>query len=346
MIWTSVFAACAAFAITWLVGKWFIPFLHKLKYGQTILDIGPRWHKEKKQGTPTMGGIMFIVAVFVSFLCGMILYHALGGGDLRNPADMQELIRSSAGLMLAVMMGFMGFLDDFIKVKKKQNEGLSVMQKTVFQVLIIAAYLATLYLSGDTGTTLLFPWGWQLDLGLFYYPLIGVVIYYIVNAVNLTDGIDGLCSCVTVVYMAAFAAVAGIISAHGHLLLAMCVAGGCLGFLMWNFPPAKVFMGDTGSMFLGGAVCAMGIGCGSEVLMIIAAIVFILEALSVVIQVTVFKITKKIYHTTEGKRLFKMTPIHHHFELSKWSELKIDMVFSLVGVIAGVITVALALYLY
>ncbi len=346
MIWTCVFAACAAFALTWLAGIWFIPFLHKLKYGQTILDIGPRWHKEKKQGTPTMGGIMFIVAVFVSFICGMILYHALGGGDLSNPAEMQELIRSSAGLMLAVMMGFMGFLDDFIKVRKKQNGGLTVIQKTVIQVLIIAAYFATLYLSGDTGTTIMFPWGWQLDLGLLYYPIMGVAVYYIVNAVNLTDGIDGLCSSVTVVYMAAFAAISGIVAAHGHTLLSMCVAGGCIGFLMWNFPPAKVFMGDTGSMFLGGAVCAMGIGCGAEVLMLIAAIVYILEALSVVIQVSVFKITKKIYHTTEGKRLFKMTPIHHHFELSKWSELKIDLVFSLVALVAGVASVLLALYMY
>ncbi len=346
MIWTSVFAACAAFALTWLAGIWFIPFLHKLKYGQTILDIGPRWHKEKKQGTPTMGGIMFIIAVFVSFICGMILYHAIGGGDLSNASDKQELIRSSAGLMLAVMMGFMGFLDDFIKVRKKQNEGLTVMQKTVLQVLIIAAYLATLYLSGDTSTVISFPWGWQLELGLLYYPLIGVVIYYIVNAVNLTDGIDGLCSCVTVIYMATFAAIAGIVAAHGHLLLAMSVAGGCIGFLVWNFPPAKVFMGDTGSMFLGGAVCALGLGCNAEVLMIIAAIVFILEALSVVIQVSVFKITKKIYHTTEGKRLFKMTPIHHHFELSSWSEVKIDLVFSLVAVAAGAASVLLAMYMF
>lgn len=346
MIWTSVFAACAAFALTWLAGIWFIPFLHKLKYGQTILDIGPRWHKEKKQGTPTMGGIMFIIAVFVSFICGMILCHALGGADISNPVDMQELIRSSAGLMLAVMMGFMGFLDDFIKVKKKQNGGLTVIQKTVIQVLIIAAYFATLYLSGDKGTSIMLPWGYDWNLGLLYYPIMGVVIYYIVNAVNLTDGIDGLCSSVTVVYMAAFAIISGIVGAFGHTLLSMCVAGGCIGFLMWNFPPAKVFMGDTGSMFLGGAVCAMGIGCDAEVLMIIAAIVYILEALSVVIQVSVFKITKKIYHTTEGKRLFKMTPIHHHFELSKWSELKIDVVFSLVAIVAGAVSVLLAMYLF
>ena len=347
MIWTSVFAACAAFALTWLAGIWFIPFLHKLKYGQTILDIGPKWHKEKKQGTPTMGGIMFIIAVFVSFICGMILFHALGEQDLFGGAGRLELIRSSAGLVMAVLMGFMGFLDDYLKVKTKKNEGgLTVMQKTVIQVLIIAAYFATLYLSGDRSTVISFPWGWQLDMGWLYYPVMGVVIYYLVNAVNLTDGIDGLCSCVTVVYMAAFAVISGIVGMFGHTLLSLCAAGGCIGFLMWNFPPAKVFMGDTGSMFLGGAVCAVGIGCNAEVLMLIAAIVYILEALSVVIQVTIFKITKKLWHTTEGKRFFKMTPIHHHFELSSWSEIKIDVVFSLVGALAGGAAVLLAVMMF
>lgn len=350
MIWTGVFAACAAFVITWVAGIWFIPFLHKLKYGQTILDIGPKWHKEKKQGTPTMGGIMFIVAVFVSFICAVILYLALSPEGEREAAigsiTRLELMRSAAGLIMAVLFGFMGFLDDFIKVRKKQNEGLTVMQKIVIQVLIIAAYFATLYLSGDTDTSIMFPWGWSLDMGLLYYPVMGIIVVYLVNAVNLTDGIDGLCSSVTVVYMAAFAVISGIVGMYGHTLLAMCVAGGCIGFLMWNFPPAKVFMGDTGSMFLGGAVCALGIGCNAEVLMIIAAIVYILEALSVVIQVSVFKITKKIYHTTEGKRLFKMTPIHHHFELSKWSEIKIDFVFSFVGLVCGAIAVVLALVMY
>ncbi|MBQ8171892.1 MAG: phospho-N-acetylmuramoyl-pentapeptide-transferase [Oscillospiraceae bacterium] len=343
MIWTNVLAALAAFLITWLAGIWFIPFLHRLKYGQTILDIGPKWHKEKKQGTPTMGGIMFIIAVLLSFAVGIVILYFTQGG---TTAAMQELIRSSAGLVLAILMGFMGFLDDSIKVSKKQNGGLSVMQKTLIQVLIIAAYFATLYLSGDTSTTVTFPWGWQLDMGLLYYPVMGVAVYYIVNAVNLTDGIDGLCSSVTVVYMAAFAVISGFVGMFGHTLLSFCVAGGCIGFLMWNFPPAKVFMGDTGSMFLGGAVCALGIGCNAEVLMIIAAMVYILEALSVVIQVTVFKITKKIYHTTEGKRLFKMTPIHHHFELSKWSEVKIDAVFSFVALVCGGIAVVLGYFMF
>ena len=341
MTFTNVFMACAAFALTWLAGIWFIPFLHKLKYGQTILDIGPKWHKEKKQGTPTMGGIMFIIAVFVSFLCGMILFGAFGGADM-NGTDRPELIRSAAGLVMAVLFGFMGFLDDFIKVKKHHNEGLTVMQKIVIQVLIIAAYFATLYVSGCARTTVTFPWGWQLDMGLLYYPIMGVIILYLVNAVNLTDGIDGLCSSVTVVYMASFAVISSMLGMFGETLLALCTAGACIGFLMWNFPPAKVFMGDTGSMFLGGVVCAVGVGCGCEVLMIIAALIYILEALSVVIQVTVFKITKKIPHTTEGKRLFKMTPIHHHFELSGWSEVKIDAVFSAFALVLGAAAVLLS----
>ena len=336
VIWISVIAAVLAFGLTWLAGVWFIPFLHKLKYGQTILDIGPKWHKAKKQGTPTMGGIMFIIAVSVCFACAVILFGPLGGKNFAGE-DRQELVRAVSGLIMAVMFGFMGFLDDFIKVKKKHNEGLTVMQKIVIQVLIIAAYFATLYLSGMTRTAILFPWGWTWELGWLYYPIMGVVILYLVNAVNLTDGIDGLCSCVTVVYMAAFACISGILGMYCETLLALLTAGGCIGFLMWNFPPAKVFMGDTGSL---------GVGCGAEFLMLMAALVYICEALSVVIQVTVFKITKKIYHTKEGKRLFKMTPIHHHFELSGWSELKIDVVFSLTAAVLGAGAVLLAMNMF
>lgn len=345
IIWTSVFAALAAFFVTWLVGFWFIPLLHRLKYGQTILDIGPKWHKEKKQGTPTMGGLMFIPAVVVCFAVGMLVLGLSGNVDFSG-IDSLELMSSASGLVMAVMMGFMGFLDDFLSIKKGKNEGLTVMQKIVLQVLIISAYFAVLILSGNTGTVIDFPWGWQLDLGFLYYPIMGVVILYLVNAVNLTDGLDGLCSSVSVAYMAAFTAISSIIGLFGHTLLALCTAGALIGFLMWNFPPAKVFMGDTGSMFLGGIVCALGIGCGCEVLMIITAMIYICEALSVVIQVTVFKITKKINHTTEGKRLFKMTPIHHHFELSGWSEIKIDIVFTAITVVLGALSVALALYMY
>lgn len=340
-IWTSVFAAIAAFVLTWLAGFWFIPLLHRLKYGQTILDIGPKWHKAKKEGTPTMGGITFIFAVFISFFVGIIVFSATGNADWQG-ADKTELIRSAAGIIMAVMFGFMGFLDDFIKVKKKHNEGLTPIQKIIFQVMIIAAYFATLYISGLRRTVILFPGGLQWDMGLFYYPVMGIGILYLVNAVNLTDGIDGLCSSVTVIYTAVFAVIAGMLEMSGMRLLALCTAGGCVGFLMWNFPPAKVFMGDTGSMFLGGIVCALGVGCGVEFLMVLAAMVYILEALSVVIQSTVFKITKRMHHTKEGKRLFKMTPIHHHFELSDWSEIKIDAVFSAIGALFGAFAVVLA----
>lgn len=334
VIWISVIAAVLAFGLTWLAGVWFIPFLHKLKYGQTILDIGPKWHKAKKQGTPTMGGIMFIIAVSVCFACAVILFGPLGGKNFAGE-DRQELVRAVSGLIMAVMFGFMGFLDDFIKVKKKHNEGLTVMQKIVIQVLIIAAYFATLYLSGMTRTAILFPWGWTWELGWLYYPIMGVVILYLVNAVNLTDGIDGLCSCVTVVYMAAFACISGILGMYCETLLALLTAGGCIGFLMWNFPPAKVFMGDTGSLFLGGAVAGLAFACEMPLILLLVGLIYIIETLSVILQVTYFK-------ATHGKRLFKMAPIHHHFEMCGWGEIKIVTVFSLVTAAAS----ALVLYGY
>ena len=337
-------AAGAAFLITWIAGIFLIPLLHKLKYGQTILDIGPKWHKAKKEGTPTMGGISFILAVCLCFAVGMVVF-ALTGTDFSG-AGKRELVVSVSGMVMAVLFGFVGFLDDFIKVRKKRNEGLTPIQKIFFQVLIIAAYFATIYISGFASTVITFPGGAQWEMGLFYYPVMGLGILYIVNAVNLTDGIDGLCSSVTVIYAAAFAVISGIFGFFGHTLLAFSTAGALLGFLIWNFPPAKVFMGDTGSMFLGGVVCALGVGCKTEFLMVISGIVYILEALSVLIQTTVFKITKKIHHTKEGKRLFKMTPIHHHFEMSGWSELKIDAVFSLSAAAFGALAVVLAMMAY
>lgn len=341
----NIIACAAAFLITWFAGFWVIPMLHKLKYGQTILDIGPKWHKAKKEGTPTMGGVMFIIAVSLALAIGLAVMQANGSADWLG-ADKAQFIKVVAGAVMAVLFGFMGFLDDFIKVSKKHNEGLTPIQKIIFQVLIIAAYFATLYVSGISNTIISFPGGLNWDMGLFYYPVMGIGIVYLVNAVNLTDGIDGLCSCVTVVYTAVFAIIAGIMSMSGMSLLAFCAAGGCLGFLMWNFPPAKVFMGDTGSMFLGGIVCALGLGLKAEFLMVIAAMLYVLEALSVVIQTTVFKITKKLNHTTEGKRLFKMTPIHHHFEMSGWGEVKIDVVFSVIAVLFGALAIFLAYGMY
>lgn len=279
MIWIIVTVAVAAAAVTACMGCWVIPVMRRLKYGQTILDIGPKWHKEKKQGTPTMGGLMFFIGITAAAVLGYILlwknnyisFDVMGAGTA---------LKGVSAVIMGLCFGFVGFLDDFIKVKKKRNEGLSVMQKIVMQTLIIAAYFTSRVLGGDTSTVIRIPFLGALDLSFFYYILMGLVILYLVNAVNLTDGIDGLCGSVSFIYFLAFAVITANIRLYGMTVVTVAAAGGCLGFLFWNFPPAKVFMGDTGSMFLGGLVAAVGIGSGCEAAMIIAAAVYIWEALS------------------------------------------------------------------
>ncbi len=333
MLLTIISTAFTAVVVSFVLGFLIIPWLRKLKFGQTILDIGPIWHKKDKQGTPTMGGMMFMLGTVAAVTVGVILliYNGLLGTDELAKKDMTGIITVAAG---AFFFGFIGFLDDFIKVKKKQNEGLTAMQKIVLQVLVIAAFFTVKILSGDTNTIIKFPFIGELDLWYFYYIIMGLGILYIVNAVNLTDGIDGLCSSVTFVYCIAFAIISSMLGYAGYTVIAVATAGGCLGFLIWNWHPAKVFMGDTGSMFLGGIVALLGIAMHVEVLMVIAAAVYIWEALSVLIQMTYFKIT-------HGKRLFKMTPIHHSFEIRGWKEVKIVIVFSLIGAAAGTVSVLL-----
>jgi len=333
MLITIISTAAAAVIITAVLGFALIPWLRKLKFGQTILDIGPAWHKKSKQGTPTMGGMMFVVGTTAAITIGMILLAVNGllGTDELALKDMAGVISVFAA---AFFFGFIGFIDDFIKVKKKQNEGLTAMQKIIMQVLVIAAFFTARVISGDTSTVIKFPFIGELDLWYFYYIIMGLGILYIVNAVNLTDGIDGLCSSVTFVYMIAFAIISAMLGFAGYTIIAVATAGGCLGFLIWNWKPAKVFMGDTGSMYLGGMVAMLGIALHVEVLMVIAAAVYIWEALTVLIQMTYFKIT-------HGKRLFKMTPIHHSFELRGWKEQKIVIVFSAIGAVAGTAAVLL-----
>ena len=333
MLLTIISTAFTAVIVSFVLGFLVIPWLRKLKFGQTILDIGPIWHKKDKQGTPTMGGIMFMIGTVAAVTVGVILliYNGLIGTDELAQKDMTGIITVTAG---AFFFGFIGFLDDFIKVKKKQNEGLTPMQKIVLQVLVIAAFFTAKVLSGDTNTAIKFPFIGELDLWYFYYIIMGLGILYIVNAVNLTDGIDGLCSSVTFVYCIAFAVISSMLGYAGYTVISVATAGGCLGFLIWNWHPAKVFMGDTGSMFLGGIVALLGIAMHVEVLMVIAAAVYIWEALSVLIQMTYFKIT-------HGKRLFKMTPIHHSFEIRGWKEVKIVIVFSLIAAAAGAVSVLL-----
>lgn len=337
MDFTPLIAALAAFAVCAFSGKIVIPFLHKLKFGQTILDIGPKWH-EKKQGTPTMGGIM----IFVGFAAGICLALTFSG-VFNTPlsADLKisgELTRFIAGIVLAVSMGFIGFLDDYIKVVKKRNLGLTAKQKTFLQLLVSAGYLATLHLSGVNTTWI--PFVGDIDIssgfGLVFWPIALFFVYGFTNAVNLTDGIDGLASGVTLVVSCCFLIASGMLTNYGYNTIAAALAGACVGFLIWNSHPAKVFMGDTGSMFLGGAVVALSFGIGRPVMLILAGIVYLAEAFSVMLQVAVFKKT--------GKRIFKMSPIHHHFELSGWSEEKIVTIFSLAALIGSFISLLPIIY--
>lgn len=324
-----IVSAAAAMIITAALGFALIPLLRRLHYGQTIKEIGPTWHKGK-QGTPTMGGLMFIIGT----AAGVFL------GWLAVAAQMQDYIGEGAAtggqsiilcLLTALSFGFVGFVDDFIKVVKKRNLGLMARYKIVMQVLITTMFLVSLYLTGNLSTTVALPLFGSVDFGIFFYPLSFLLIIGMVNAVNLTDGIDGLASGVTFVVSIGFMVTAALLGRFTVSLFAAAVAGGCAGFLAWNFHPAKVFMGDTGSMFLGGAVVAMAYGMGQPELLLIIGIVYLIEALSVMLQVCYFKIT-------HGKRLFKMSPIHHHFEMCGWKEEKIVAVFSFaafIGVALG-----------
>ncbi|MBQ9900894.1 MAG: phospho-N-acetylmuramoyl-pentapeptide-transferase [Clostridia bacterium] len=334
----SLLASAMSFAITAALGKKVIPWLHKLKYGQTIKEIGPKWH-EKKQGTPTMGGIMFMAGILASLVVCLPLYYYLrSGGSIASSYEDTTgyWVRLIAGILMAFMFGAVGFLDDYIKVVKKQNDGLTPGQKMIFMMLISGAFLATLAISGDATVTTIPFFSNDVDVGFWFYPVSLIMIVGFVNAVNLTDGIDGLCSSVTFFAAIVFIVIAGMHSMFGMSIFAAAVAGGCLGFLVWNFFPAKVFMGDTGSLFLGGLFCALAYGVNMPILIPLVGIIYLCEAGSVMLQVGYFK-------ATHGKRIFKMSPIHHHFEMSGWSEVKIVWVFSVITLIAGVIAVALSI---
>ena len=322
----------SAFLITSVIGMWLIPFLRRLHFGQTILDIGPAWHKSK-QGTPTMGGIMFIAGITIAILAGWLTLELSEQGVADASAAGSFYLWG--GLLMALAFGLIGFLDDYISVVKKQNLGLKAGQKSLAQLLVAVVYLAAQQIFAPT-TSFWLPFIGDLDIGIFYYPLMLFIIVGTVNAVNLTDGIDGLDASVTMVAAMGFMVIASIAGFSQMNLLAAALAGGCLGFLVWNFHPAKVFMGDTGSLFLGGMVVALAFGLRRPVLLVFIGIVYVVETLSDIIQRTYFK-------ATHGKRLFKMAPIHHHFEMSGWSEVKIVAVFSAVTAVGCLIAVLLVL---
>ena len=337
-----VLAAVLGFVISALLGFVLVPLLHKLKFGQTILDIGPNWHKNK-QGTPTMGGFMFIIATILATAIVIIVDKIMGvdlvAGD--SPVANEVKVKLYAGIIMALGFGLIGFVDDYIKVVKKQNEGLTVKQKTAIQLVLSIGYIVTLCLSADQFMYIPFVGNISYGHPLIFAIFTLVVIYATVNAVNFTDGVDGLCASVTVTAAVSFAAMAILRTYLGASVVACALAGACAGYLIWNWHPAKCFMGDTGSMFLGGMIVALAYAIDCPLILLVAGFVYVMEGLSDVIQIGYFKITKKIARKTDpkatGKRLFKMAPIHHHFEKCGWSEVKIVLVFSLVNAIAGIL---------
>lgn len=324
--------AIVSLIVTAVSGKVLIPYLRKLKFGQTIKEIGPTWHKNK-QGTPTMGGIMMLIGIFAALGVGILFLVVSDDVNLSVP----DIVRLVSGVLLSIAFAFVGFIDDYIKVVKKQNLGLLARQKIIMQVLITVAYLATLYLSDTVSTIITIPFVGQLDLSYAYYPIMAILIIGVVNAVNLTDGIDGLATSVTFVFSLIFMIISTLLKNIGMEMFSVAVAAACVGFLVWNIHPAKVFMGDTGSFLLGGAVVGISFGLNQPVLLVIVGIIYIIEAFSVILQVISFK--------TTGKRIFKMSPIHHHFEMSGWSENKIVSVFCIITAIAGIVVVASVLML-
>lgn len=316
-MWYFILPMLISFLVTAVLGPVVIPWLTKLKFGQEILEIGPNWHKNKA-GTPTMGGMMFIAGVVVSVIAALFARF-----------DIRLLMM----LLIAIGFGVIGFVDDYVKVVKKRNLGLTAKQKFLLQAILSIIYILVLKETGNLNTQIIIPFvktplilPWWLYIVFILFVVTGTV-----NAVNLTDGIDGLATSITVVVALFFGIAACLFKSTSESVFAMALLGGCLGFLIFNKHPAKVFMGDTGSLFLGGAISVIAIGLGMPLILIICGFVYLFETLSVILQVASFKLT--------GKRIFKMSPIHHHFEMCGWREVKIVSVFTLVTLILCIISV-------
>ncbi|MDN7241340.1 phospho-N-acetylmuramoyl-pentapeptide-transferase [Planococcus sp. N028] len=308
-----------ALVLTVLLMPLFIPLLKRMKFGQSIREEGPQSHM-KKTGTPTMGGLVFLIAIIVTTLVVALI---------------TDLLTSEIMILLLVLFGFglIGFLDDFIKVVLKRNLGLTSLQKLVAQIVIaIVSFFLLNSINFDTALNIPFT-SISIELSGLYVLFLIFWLVGFSNAVNLTDGLDGLVAGTASIAFAAFGVLAVFQDQMGVALFTFTVAGALIGFLIFNKYPAKVFMGDTGSLALGGALAVVSILLKQEFLLLIIGLVFVLETLSVILQVGSFKLRKK--------RIFKMSPIHHHFELSGWSEWKVVTVFWLVGLVAAVIVVSL-----
>lgn len=318
MKYSIVLPILISFVISALLGPVVIPFLHKLKFGQYIREEGPAAH-QKKSGTPTMGGVIFMLAIAVTALI-----------FLKDYPIVLPVVFTTLGF------GVIGFLDDYIKVVKKRNLGLTEVQKLAGQMIVTAIFVFYILKYTDIGTSVLIPFTGGFEDGLYiHFPvwLFVIFVFFVilgtVNGTNFTDGLDGLLSSVTVL-VAAFFTVVAVATKSGLHPVTGAAVGALLGFLLVNVYPAKVFMGDTGSLALGGFVASTAIVLKMPIFIVIVGIIYLVEVLSVILQVTYFKLTK-------GKRIFKMAPIHHHFELCGWPETKVVAIFSIVTAIACII---------
>ena len=299
-----------------ILGWLLLPVLRALKAGQSIREVGPTWHNSKA-GTPMMGGLFFI---FAAILCVV--------GNVFVMQDYTVLYV----LALSLCFGLIGFLDDFCKAKYKRNLGLTSIQKALLQMAVSAIFVYILYKQGTLNCNVYVPF---FNVTFYIHPLLYVFFAMFVmvgcdNAVNITDGVDGLCGSVTLPVMAFFTAAAFAMGKYDLAILPAALVGGLIAYLFYNWHPAKVFMGDTGSLFLGGAVCALAFALDMPLILILVGMVYIIETLSVILQVGYFKLT-------HGKRIFKMSPIHHHFEMCGWKEVKIVVVFSAVSALMCVL---------
>ncbi len=303
---SAILPAFISFAITAALGPVMIPFLRRLKFGQTERELGVKAHL-KKAGTPTMGGLTFLAAITVTSLFFV----------WRFP-------RTGPVLFLTLAYGLLGFLDDYLKVVKKNSDGLLAWQKLLLELVIIAVFIIYVRFFSDISLLIRIPFAGDkmVDLGFLTYPMLVFAIAGTVNGVNFTDGVDGLAASVTTV-VAVFFTIASLLLDGGVAPIASAVAGGLMGFLLYNAHPAQVFMGDTGSLALGGFVVGVAYALQMPLFILIVGLIYLVEVLSVMLQVGYFKMT-------HGKRIFKMAPIHHHFELSGWSETRVVAVFTIV----------------
>ncbi len=308
-----IISVLVSFAISVILCPVVIPFLKRLKFGQFVREEGPKEHL-KKSGTPTMGGIIILSSVVIT--------SVLFVSEYKNIIPI---------LFMTLGFGLIGFLDDYIKVVMKRSLGLKPWQKLVLQFIITGIFAYYLLNYTDVGTGMLIPFtggfenGLYLEIGILYIPMLFFAVLGTVNGANFTDGLDGLASGVTVI-IAVFFTVISIVSGSGVEPITGAVAGALLGFLLFNVYPARVFMGDTGSLALGGFVASTAYMMNMPIFILIVAFIYLVEVLSVIIQVTYFKATK-------GKRIFKMAPIHHHFELCGWSETRVVTVFTTITAI-------------